>query len=59
LGLSSVGLSLDLVSFHGGWELVEWKLDLTLAEEIGLEFDKFCAEIEEEELVKLGCSEWG
>ena len=56
LGLSSVGLSLDLVPFHEGWELVEWKPTLTLSEVIEMEFDQICAEIEEEERVKLGIS---
>ena len=57
LCLKSVGFGLDDVPFHGGWELVEWELDLSVAEAIGLEFDQICAEIEEEERVKLGCSE--
>ena len=57
LCLKSVGFGLVDVPFHGGWELVEWELDLSVAEAIGLEFDQICAEIEEEERVKLGCSE--
>jgi len=39
LGLSTVGLSVDLIPFHGGWELVEWKPTLTLSEVIEMEFD--------------------
>ena len=32
--MKSVGLGLDCVPFHGGWELVEWKPTLTLSEVI-------------------------
>ena len=54
--IKSVGLGLDCVPFHGGWELVEWKPTLTLSEVIEMEFDQTCAEIEEEERVELGIS---
>ena len=53
LGLRSVGLSLDCVPFHGGWELVEWRPAMTISDHIGMEFDLLCAEIEEEERVEL------
>ena len=39
LGLTSVGLGLDCVPFHVGWELVEWKPTLSLSEVIKMEFD--------------------
>ena len=54
LGLNSVGLNLACVPFHGGWELVEWKPSLTLSEQIGLEFDRLCDEIENEEVAESG-----
>ena len=54
LGLNSVGLSLVCVPFRGGWELVEWKPSMTVAEQIKMEFDLLCAEIENEEGVELG-----
>jgi len=54
LGLNSVGLALDCVPFHGGWDLVEWKPTMSISEQIELEFDRICAEIEEEEHVELG-----
>ena len=49
--MKSVGLGLECVPFHGGWELVEWKPVLTLSEVIEIEFDQICVEIEEEESV--------
>ena len=57
LGLDFVGMSLACVPFHGGWELVEWKPSLTLSEQIGLEFDRLCDEIEAEEDVESGYME--
>ena len=54
LGLNSVSLSLDRVPFHGGWELVEWKLFMSVSERIEMEFDLLFAEIEEDERVELG-----
>ena len=41
------------MSFHGGWELVEWKFAMTISDQIGMEFDLLCAEIEEEERSRL------
>jgi len=32
LGLSSVGLGLECVPFHSGWELVEWRTELSILE---------------------------
>jgi len=49
--MKSVGLGLDCVPFHGGWELVEWKPTLTLSEVIEMEFEQICEEIEEEERI--------
>ena len=54
LGLRSIGLSIACVPFHGGWALVAWKPTLSLTEQIGLEFDRICAEIEAEENVRSG-----
>ena len=44
--MKSIGLGLECVAFHGGWELVEWKPTLTLSEVIEIEFDQICVEIE-------------
>ena len=52
LGLNSVGLGLDCVPFHAGWELVEWRPSMSVSEWIEAEFERNCVEIEEEEQIK-------
>ena len=42
LGLKSVGLSLDCVPFHGGWELVEWKPAMTVSDQIEMKLPSLC-----------------
>ena len=53
LGLESVGLSLDCVSFHAGWELVVWKPCLSMSEWIDFEFERICDEIEAEDSIEV------
>ena len=52
VGLSSVGLRVVDVPFHGGWILVEWRSFLSVAEWIEVEFERICEEIESEERTK-------
>jgi len=49
LGLNSVGLGLDCIPFHSGWELVEWRPKLHVLESNYIEVLEICEEIEEEE----------
>ena len=53
LGLESVGLSLDCVPFHAGWELVVWKPYLSMSEWIEFEFEKIYDKIEAEDSIEV------
>ena len=44
-----VGLGLDSVPFHSGWELVVWRLAMSVSEWLETEFDRICEEIEAED----------
>jgi len=48
LGLNSVGLGLDCIPFHYGWELVEWRPKLHAVEVL-----EICDEVEEEEPLEV------
>ena len=51
--LKSVGLGLDCVPFHAGWELVVWKPCLSMSEWIDFEFERICDEIEAEDSIEV------
>jgi len=53
LGLNSVGLGLDCVPFHSGWELVKWKLAFSVLESNYSEILEICEEIEVEEELEV------
>ena len=53
LGFDSVGLSLDCVSFHAGWELVVWRPKLGVSEVHASEFVEICEEIEVEDSIEV------
>ena len=53
LGLNSVGLGLDCVPFHCGWELVEWKLAFSVLESNYSVILEICEEIEVEEQLEV------
>ena len=50
--LKSIGLGLDSVPFHAGWELVVWKPYLSMSEWLEYEFEKICDEIEAEDSIE-------
>jgi len=54
MDLKSVGLGLGCVSFHFGWELVEWRLTLVDLGENCVKILSICDEIEEKELEVFG-----
>jgi len=53
LGLSSVGLGLECVPFHSGWELVEWRPELSVLESNYVENLKICEEIGEKNALRF------
>ena len=53
LGLNSVGLELDCVPFHSGWELVEWEPKLSELELHVVEMLEICDEVEEEDQLEV------
>jgi len=53
LGLDSVGLSLDYVSFHAGWELVVWRPKLGVSEVHASEIVEISDEIEVEDSIEV------
>ena len=53
LGLESVGLSLNCVPFHEGWDLVVWKPCLSMSKWIDFEFERICDEIEAEDSIEV------
>jgi len=52
LGLDSVGLGLDCVPFHSGWELVMWEPRLPGVELHASEIGEICEEIEVEDSIE-------
>ena len=50
--LKSVGLGLDSVPFHAGWELAVWKPYLSMSEWLEYEFEKICDEIEVDDSIE-------
>ena len=53
LGLNSVGLGLDCIPFHSGWELVKWRPKLNVLKPNYVEILEICEEIEEEEHLEI------
>jgi len=53
MDLKSVGLGLNCVPFHSGWELVEWKSELSVLESNYVEILEICDEIEKEEHLEV------
>jgi len=53
LDLSPVGLGLDCVPFHSGWELVEWRPKLHVLEFDYFEILEICEKIEQEEHLEV------
>ena len=53
LGWNSVGLGLECVPFHSGWELVEWRSELSVLELNYVEILEICEEIEEKEHLEV------
>ena len=56
LDLKSVGLELDCVPFHSGWELIEWKPKLSVLESNYTEILEICEEIKKEEQLEAFAS---
>jgi len=53
LDLKPIGQGLDCVSFHSGWELVEWKPKLHVLESNYFEILEICEEFEEKKHLEV------
>ena len=51
--MDPVGLGLNSVSFHSGWELVVWEPSVSVVEVFASEIVEICEEVEVEDSIEV------